>query len=99
MNNMEQPGPRKCSSLKSLRCCVCWELGVPPLACQPSPAPFPCAQALGNLLNTTEASQTSGLEGLGSALFPQDWGIQAWKTCFGVLGANLMSFSAGLWNY
>lgn len=77
---------------------MCQELGVPPLICQPSPAPVPCAQAPVNLLNTSRVSQTTGLDGSGTAPFPQDWGIQAWETCFGEWGANLTS-SSGLWNY
>lgn len=86
MSEVEQPGPRKHSFPKFLRCRLCRELGVPPLACQPSPAP-------GNLLST------SGPEGSGTAPFPQEWGIQVWESCFGELDANLVSSSASLWNW
>lgn len=89
MSKVEQPGPRNRSFPKSLRCRVCRELGVLPVACQPSPAP-------GNLLSTSGASQTSGPEGSGTAPFPQEWGIQAWESCF---DANPASSSAGLWNW
>lgn len=68
MSNAEQPGPRKRSFLNSLRCCMCWELDMPPFfplsfLPQPSPAPMP---------GHRETSSTPQ-----GHLKPQDWRGQA----------------------